>query len=139
MKRALVLCTGNSCRSQMAEAFWNELGNGEWEAMSAGSNPAGYVHAIAIEVMRDLEIDLSTAISKHVEQFKGEHFDVVVTVCDNAEKACPVFPNAKRMLHWPFDDPADFEGSDEDRRAEFTRVRDEILSKISSFLGEPSA
>lgn len=122
----------------MAEAIWNKLGKGEWHAVSAGSKPAGYVHPIAVEVMKDLEVDLSSATSKHVEQFEKESFDVVVTVCDNAKEACPLFPNAKRTLHWPFEDPADFEGSVAERRAGFARVRDKILVKISSYLAAPS-
>ncbi|WP_152098104.1 arsenate reductase ArsC [Lacipirellula parvula] len=137
MKKVLVLCTGNSCRSQMAEALWNKLGEGEWQAVSAGSKPAGYVHPMAIEVMKDLGVDLSSATSKHVEQFDKEAFDVVVTVCDNAKEACPFFPNAKRTLHWPFEDPADFEGDETERRAGFARVRDEILASIIKYLSLP--
>ena len=93
-KRVLILCTGNSCRSQMADAFWNQLGEGEWKADSAGSKPAGYVHPLAIEVMQEVGIDLSNAESKHLDQFLNEQIDLVITVCDNANEACPTFPNA---------------------------------------------
>lgn len=134
MKKVLILCTGNSCRSQMAEGLWNKLGEGEWQAVSAGSNPAGYVHPLAVEAMREVGVDLTAAESKHVDQFAGEPFDLVVTVCDNARESCPVFPTAGETLHWPFDDPAHFEGSDSDRRAGFARVRDEIAAKIGAYL-----
>jgi arsenate reductase len=134
MKKVLILCTGNSCRSQMAEGLWNKLGRGEWQAVSAGSNPAGYVHPLAIDVMHDVGVDLDGAVSKHLDQFQGELFDLVVTVCDNARESCPAFPAAVQTLHWPFEDPAHFAGSDGERRAGFARVRDEIAAKIGGYL-----
>ena len=134
MKKVLVLCTGNSCRSQMAEGLFRELGNGQWESFSAGSNPSGYVHPLAIEVMKDRGIDISDGVSKHVDQFNGQTFDLVVTVCDNAKEACPIFAGAKDQRHWPFDDPADAVGTDEEKRHVFSRVRDEIESKIAGYL-----
>src|SRR5688572_5772050 len=115
MKRGLILCTGNSCRSQMAEYLWNDLSRGEWEAVSAGSNPAGYVHPLAIEAMQELGISLAGAKSKHLDQFSKKPFDLVVTVCDNAKESCPVFPGAIKMLHWPFRDPAHATGTDEEK------------------------
>lgn len=136
MKRVLILCTGNSCRSQMAESLWEQLGKGEWESKSAGSNPSGYVHPMAIRAMRELEIDLSRHVSKSLDLFCDEAFDLVVTVCDNAKAACPVFPGAKETLHWPFDDPADAIGTDAEKMAVFRRVRDEIGSKIRDYLGK---
>ena len=136
MKRVLILCTGNSCRSQMAEALWNELGRGQWRAESAGSKPAGYVHPLAIQAMQELGVDLSTAQSKHVDQFAGEKFDLVVTVCDNAKEACPVFVGSPKAFHWPFDDPAHAEGTDEQKMAVFRRVRDEIREKIAAWMRE---
>ena len=99
------------------------LGKGKWESFSAGSKPAGYVHPMAIEVMQEIGVDLSANRSKHVEEFTGQSFDLVVTVCDSAKEACPVFPGAKQMLHWPFDDPAHATGSSDDVRNEFRRVR----------------
>ncbi len=125
-KRVLVLCTGNSCRSQMAEALFANEG---WEAASAGSRPSGYVHPLAIEAMKELGIDISQNQSKNLSQFKDEAFDLVVTVCDNAKEACPIFPNVGTTLHWPFDDPAE-----STEIAMFRRVRDQIQSRIRSYL-----
>jgi arsenite methyltransferase len=133
-KRVLILCTGNSCRSQMAEALWNEVGKGQWQAFSAGSNPAGYVHPLAVRAMAELGIDLAGYRSKHLNEFEGEPFDLVVTVCDSAKESCPIFPGAKQMLHWPFVDPADAEGPEEQRLAVFREVRDHIREQITNFL-----
>jgi arsenate reductase len=130
MKRVLILCTGNSCRSQMAEALWQSVGT-SWEAHSAGSRPAGYVHPLAVEAMGELGIDIASFRSKHVDEFNGQPFDLVVTVCDNAREACPIFP-AATTLHWPFDDPADATG--DDRIKVFRRVRDEIRDRIQRYL-----
>ncbi len=134
MQRVLILCTGNSCRSQMAEALWESLGKGEWEAESAGSKPSGYVHPLAIKAMHELDIDISTNTSKSLDQFQNEPFDLVVTVCDNAQESCPVFPGAKQTLHWPFDDPADATGTEDEQMVVFRRVRDEIRHRIESYL-----
>lgn len=132
-ERVLILCTGNSCRSQMAEALWESLGNGKWEAESAGSRPSGYVHPLAIQVMHELDIDLSQYESKSLTQFVPQSFDLVVTVCDNAHEACPVFPGAKQTFHWPFDDPADATGTEQEQLAVFRRVRDEIKDRIATY------
>jgi arsenate reductase (thioredoxin) len=134
MKRVLILCTGNSCRSQMAEGLWNLLGQGQWSAVSAGSKPAGYVHPLAIVAMQELGIDLSAARSKHLEKFASDKFDLVVTVCDHARDACPVFPGALQTLHWPFHDPAEAGGTEVERLSCFRAVRDEIQQKISAWL-----
>lgn len=133
-KRALILCTGNSCRSQMAEFLWNRIGGHRWEAHSAGSRPTGYVHPMAIEVMRELDEDLSAAESKHVDQFADQQWDLVVTVCDSAKEDCPVIPGAAQTVHWPFDDPADAEGTDEEKKAVFRRVREQIRIRIEAFM-----
>jgi len=135
MQRVLILCTGNSCRSQMAEALWESLGEGLWQAESAGSKPSGYVHSLAIRAMRELGIDISANQSKSLDQFRQQPFDLVVTVCDNAQEACPVFPAARQTLHWPFVDPADATGADEEKLIVFQRVRDEIKHKIQDYLG----
>ncbi|QDU79433.1 Arsenate-mycothiol transferase ArsC2 [Polystyrenella longa] len=135
-KRVLVLCTGNSCRSQMAEALWEAAGKGEWESESAGSRPSGYVHPLAIKAMAELGFDISAYESKSLEQFQDQSFDIVVTVCDNAKEACPVFPGAKTLLHWPFFDPADATGSEEEQMVVFRRVRDEIKTKIENYLNQ---
>lgn len=133
-KRALILCTGNSCRSQMAEALWESLGSGEWQSESAGSKPSGYVHPLAIRAMQELDIDISTYTSKSLDQFQNEPFDLVITVCDNAKEACPVFPSVRQTLHWPFDDPADATGTEDEQMVFFRRVRDEIKHRIESYL-----
>ncbi len=135
MKRVLILCTGNSCRSQMAEALWNNLGQGEWSAASAGSKPAGYVHPLAVRAMRELDSDISANESKSLAEFQNQPFDLVVTVCDNAKESCPAFPGARQTLHWPFDDPAHAGGSDEEKMQVFRRVRDEIAARIREYLG----
>ncbi len=133
--RVLILCTGNSCRSQMAEALWESLGNGDWATASAGSKPSGYVHPLAIRAMHELDIDISAYESKSLQQFRDQEFDLVVTVCDNAKESCPVFPGAKQTLHWPFDDPADATGAtDDEKLVVFRRVRDEIRDKIATYL-----
>ena len=118
----------------MAEAIWNDLGRNRWKADSAGSKPAGYVHPLAIAAMQEKDVDLSDATSKHVDQFADEPIDLVVTVCDNAKEACPAFVGAIKTLHWPFDDPADATGSDDDKMKCFRRVRDEIHAKIAEHL-----
>lgn len=136
MKRVLILCTGNSCRSQMAEGFWNQIGQGRWQATSAGSQPAGYVHPLAIQVMQEAGIDLSQNESKSLAPLLEEEFDLVITVCDNAQVACPAFPGAAETLHWPFDDPAHAQGTDAEKLAEFRRVRDEIRARIARYLAD---
>ncbi len=133
-RRVLILCTGNSCRSQMAEGLWNALADGKWIAFSGGSSPSGFVHPLAIEVMREIGIDISANRSKHVDEFANESFDLVVTVCDNAKEACPAFPGAKHTEHWPFDDPAETDAMGDNHLAVFRRVRDEITSAIRTHL-----
>lgn len=118
----------------MAEFLWEKLGDGAWEARSAGSKPSGYVHPLAIKAAGELGLDLSQAKSQSVVEFDGEHFDLAITVCDNAREACPVFPNAAETLHWPFDDPADATGTEEEQMVFFRRVRDEIKQKIAGYL-----
>ncbi|MCK6457380.1 MAG: arsenate reductase ArsC [Phycisphaerae bacterium] len=135
-KRVLILCTGNSCRSQMAEALWRNLAAGAWDACSAGTRPAGYVHPLAIDVMRELGIDIAPQRSKHIDELADREFDLVVTVCENARETCPTLPGAKRTLHWPFDDPVAAIGTDEQRRSEFRRVRDRIRDRIAAFLAQ---
>ncbi|MBX9792377.1 MAG: arsenate reductase ArsC [Pirellulales bacterium] len=138
-RRVLILCTGNSCRSQMAEGLWRQVGAGRWESYSAGSHPAGYVHPLAIDAMREAGIDISAAYSKHVDEFVGQAFDLVVTVCDNAREACPVFPGAKQTLHWPFADPAQAAGTEEQVLQVFREVREQIRRRIEMFLRAESS
>ena len=140
LKKALFLCTGNSCRSQMAEALLRHHAPGGWQTHSAGSRPTGAVHPLALRVLEELGINASGARSKSVEGLKGEAFDLVVTVCDDARDSCPVFPEARRTEHWPFEDPADAGGTDAEVLAVFRRTRDQIQERILGFLAkEPAA
>ncbi|MEC9005122.1 MAG: arsenate reductase ArsC [Planctomycetota bacterium] len=132
--KVLILCTGNSCRSQMAEELWNTVGAGDWSCYSAGSRPAGYVHEMAVQAMQELEIDLSSNESKRLDVFADVTFDYAITVCDHADQACPVISNARQRLHWPFPDPADATGSKEEQLAVFRTVRDAISDRIRQFL-----
>lgn len=131
--RVLILCTGNSCRSQMAEGLFRHFGEGTIESFSAGLEPKG-VNPRAIVVMNELGIDISTHTSDHLEKYLADTFDFVITVCDNANEKCPVFPGAGKRLHWPFDDPADASGTEEEILGEFRRVRDEIAAKVRAWL-----
>ena len=133
-KRVLILCTGNSCRSQMAEALWQQLARGSWQAASAGARPASYVHPLAVTAMSEIDLDISENESKHVDQYKEAVFDLVITVCDSAKDSCPALAGAKQTLHWPFEDPADATGSEEKKLAVFRRVRDEIRAQIEEYL-----
>ncbi len=123
----------------MAEALWNDLAGGAWQAVSAGSRPAGYVHPLAVQVLAELGLDLSRNRSKHLDEFRDRPFDLVVTVCDNARESCPVFPGAAQLAHWPFPDPAEAEGSEEEKLAAFRTVRDAIRERIRAFLQSESA
>jgi arsenate reductase (thioredoxin) len=125
LKRVLVLCTGNSARSQMAEGLLRHLGKGAITVESAGTKPS-LVRPEAIAVMAELDIDLSGHRSKSVDEFEGQQFDLVLTVCDHARELCPVFPGASRMVHHAFEDPAAVKGDEATRQAAFRRVRDQI-------------
>ncbi|MDF0674151.1 MAG: arsenate reductase ArsC [Nitrospira sp.] len=129
----LFLCTGNSCRSQMAEGWLRHLAGSRFEAVSAGTNPVG-VNPRAVEVMGEVGIDLSRHRSKHVAEFQGQHLHYVITVCDHAHASCPADPRGDAQLHWSFDDPADAQGSNADRLQVFRRVRDEIAERIRRWL-----
>ncbi|HPG41749.1 MAG TPA: arsenate reductase ArsC [bacterium] len=131
--KILVLCTGNSCRSQMAEGFLKSFDT-ELTVYSAGTNPSAQVHPKAIQVMREAGIDISKAAPKNVDQFLGQSFDYVITVCDHAKETCPVFMGAvKNRLHIGFADPAEAQGSEAEILAEFRRVRDEIKKEFKTF------
>lgn len=132
--KILVLCTGNRCRSQMAEGWLKALAP-EWTVSSAGINPAKEVHPLAKVVMNEVGIDLSAAYPKSVEQFTAEPWDFVITVCGNAEKTCPIFGgHVGQRLHIGFDDPDAFTGPDEEVLPEFRRVRDEIHQRMQEFV-----
>ena len=126
MRNVLVLCTGNSCRSHIAEAILRAAAKDIFEVHSAGSNPAGYVHPKAVAVMKGIGIDISNHSSKHMNDFLKRDVHTVITVCGNADQACPSFPGQLKRYHWGFDDPAKAEGSDEEVLDVFRRVRDEI-------------
>ena len=131
-QRVLILCTGNSARSQMAEGLLRHDSGERFQVESAGTKP-GSVRPEAIAVMGELGIDISTHRSKHVNEFDGQQFDYVLTVCDNAKEICPVFPARTAMIHHSFDDPAALEGSEAERLALFRRVRDEIRDYLRAF------
>lgn len=131
--RVLVLCTGNSARSQMAEGLLRHKGGTRYQVFSAGTHPS-VVNPLAIEAMREVAIDISHHRSKSVDEFAEEKFDYVITVCDNANKNCPVFPGQAKRIHWSFDDPAAASGSKEERLSVFRRVRDEIAARLSAFV-----
>ncbi len=132
MERILVLCTGNSARSQMAEGLLRQALGGRFEVHSAGTKP-GHVRPEAIAVMRELGIDISGHRSKHLDEFRGTEFRYVITVCDNAAATCPVFPGPAERIHWSFEDPAAVEGSEEERLAAFRRIRDQIAARVRAF------
>ena len=132
----LILCTGNSCRSHLAEGILRAAVGEAAEVASAGSDPAGYVHPMAVEVMKEIEIDISAHTSKHLDNFLQREVHTVITVCGNADQACPIFPGQAEKHHWPFDDPAKATGSEEEIRAVFRRVRDEIRAKFEAYAAE---
>ena len=131
-QRVLILCTGNSARSQMAEGLLRHDAGDRFEVHSAGTKPS-HVRPEAIAVMAELGIDLTAHRAKHVDEFAGQQFDYVLTVCDNAREICPVFPATTAMIHHSFDDPAGLDGPEQDRLALFRRVRGEIREYLASF------
>jgi arsenate reductase len=134
--RVLFLCTGNSARSQMAEAFLRTLAGGEYEAYSAGLEPRG-INPLTIAVMKERGIDISGQRSKGLHEYLGrQHFGVLITVCDRAEKECPIFPGVGTRLHWSFPDPAAVHGSEEERLAAFREVRDAIELRLREWLAQ---
>jgi arsenate reductase (thioredoxin) len=131
--KVLFLCTHNSARSQMAEGLLRHLAGNRFEVMSAGTE-ATHIRPLAVRAMDELGIDISKQESKTLDRYLGETFDYVITVCDDANEACPVFPGAKRRLHWSFEDPAQATGSEEERLRVFQSVRDEIRGRIEGEL-----
>ena len=129
----LVLCTGNSCRSHLAEGLLRAASQGRFRVASAGSKPAGCVHPLAIAVMREVGLDISGHHSKHLNEFLGQPVETVITVCGNADQVCPVFPGQVNRHHWGFDDPAHATGSDAEKLAVFRRVRDEIRRVFEAY------
>jgi arsenate reductase len=137
-KRLLFLCTGNAARSQMAEALARNYHGDLFDAVSAGSRPAGWVHPLAIEAMAELGVDISAAQSKSADRFLKEKFDIVVTVCDSAAADCPLWPGAKRIEHWPIVDPSYGEDDPDTRYERFLETRDELKERIDKLAEEVS-
>ena len=133
-KQVLILCTGNSCRSQMAEGLINRFLGDTWQAYSAGTAPSGYVHPLAIKAMADLGIDISENRSQSTEEFRDEHFDYVITVCDDAAENCPLWLGSGNVTHIGFPDPAKATGTDAEIFAVFQQVRDDIREQVLHYL-----
>lgn len=129
----LILCTGNSCRSHLAEGLLRRALNDDFIVASAGSNPAGYVHPLAIKAMAEIGIDISAHRSKHLNEFLDQNVETVITVCGNADQACPMFPGQMNRHHWGFDDPAHATGSEDEQMQVFRRVRDEIARVFEAY------
>ena len=129
----LILCTGNSCRSHLAEGILQAAAGERLRVASAGSNPAGYVHPLAIEALQEIGIDISGHRSKHMNEFLDKEVETVITVCGNADQACPVFPAQAHRYHWGFDDPAHATGTETEQIAVFRRVRDEIRKTFEAY------
>ena len=129
----LILCTGNSCRSHLAEGILSSLAHDLITVHSAGSNPAGFVHPKAIAVLAEIGIDISSHTSKHMDTFLDQQIATVITVCGNVDQVCPFFPGQVNRYHWGFDDPAHAKGSEEEVMEEFRRVRDEIRKVFGAY------
>ena len=137
-KKILVLCTGNSARSQMGEGLFRSEGSGSFQVFSAGTKPTT-VRPEAITVMKEIGIDISGHRSKSVDEFAGQSIDYVVTDCDNARDNCPVFPAGSERVHWSLEDPAAVQGSEQERLAAFRRIRDEIHERVKTFFQDRGA
>jgi arsenate reductase len=131
--RVLFLCTHNSARSQMAEALLARIGGGRFDVFSAGTE-ATRVHPLAIRAMAEIGIDISRARSKHLDEFVGNDFDAVITVCDSANESCPVFPGTPQRIHWSFPDPSAVAGTEAERYCAFQRVRDAIARQLGTWV-----
>ncbi len=134
--KVLFLCTGNSARSQMAEGYLRHVAGDKFEALSAGIAPKG-LNPLAVEVMKEIGIDISHHKSKDDSTLLGQSIPYVVTVCDNARERCPIFPRTYKFLHWSFEDPAAAQGTREEKLAVFRRVRDQIVQRINEELVAP--
>jgi arsenate reductase len=133
MHKALFVCTSNACRSQMAEGLLRHLGKGRFAVFSAGTHPKP-IHPLAVRAMREIGIDISAQTSKSLDQYLGDRFDLIITVCDRAHQHGPVFPGDVERIHWGFDDPAEAAGTEEERMAVFRRILDEIQVRIRLLL-----
>jgi len=129
----LILCTGNSCRSHLAEGLLRAALDERYAVASAGSKPAGFVHPLAIRAMEEIGLDISAHHSKHLDEFLEQEVETVITVCGNADQVCPIFPGQVNRHHWGFDDPAHATGTEEEQMAVFRRVRDEIKRVFEAY------
>ena len=129
----LILCPGNSCRSHLAEGLLRAAAGDLFEIVSAGSKPAGYVHPLAIKALQEIGIDISAHRSKHMNEFMDRTIETVITVCGNADQACPIFPGQMNRHHWPFEDPAHATGTEEEQFSVFRRVRNEIRRTFTAY------
>ena len=132
--KVLILCTGNSCRSHMAEGILRNSANDLFEIFSAGSNPKGEVHPSAIEALKEINIDISHHTSDHLDLYLNSGIDTVITVCDNAKEACPVFPNSPKSYHWSFEDPPHAMQEEESEMDAFRRIRDQIKLVFEAYV-----
>jgi arsenate reductase (thioredoxin) len=137
--KVLILCTGNSCRSHMAEGILRAAAGDVLEVQSAGSKPAGYIHPLAIKALAEIGIDISHHRSKSMNEFLDQRIETVITVCGKADQVCPIYPGQVHRFHWPFDDPAHATGSEEEQMKVFRRVRDELKAKFDSYAAERRA
>jgi arsenate reductase len=131
-KRVLFLCTHNSARSQMAEGLLRKMGGDQFEVFSAGTEETR-VHPLALQAMREIGIDISDQRSKTLDEFSGQHFHYVITVCDRANESCPIFPGDTERIHWSFDDPSDAAGTHEQQLRAFRNVREGIQQRLRMF------
>jgi arsenate reductase len=129
-RRVLILCTGNSCRSQMAEGWVNHLLGRSWEAGSAGTQPAAAIHPLAVRAMAEVGVDISGGRPRHVDEVLDQRWDLVVTVCDAARESCPLFPRPVEQIHVSFPDPAEATGNEDERMVVFRAVRDDIHARL---------
>ena len=129
----LILCTGNSCRSHLAEGILKQDLGDHFQIESAGSDPAGYVHPLAVKAMAEIGIDISHHRSKNLDQFLNQEIETIITVCGNVNQCCPDFPGPAERLHLPFDDPAHAPGSEDEQLVFFRRVRDEIKAALATY------
>jgi arsenate reductase (thioredoxin) len=133
-QRVLFLCTGNSARSQMAEGWLRRLAGDDFDVFSAGTEPKEAVHPLAVLVMAEKDVEIAQQRPKSLQQYIGQPWDFIITVCDRANETCPIFPGDHERIHWSFEDPAAATGSELERRAVFRRVRDEILRRLRLFV-----
>jgi len=129
----LILCTGNSCRSHLAEGVLRAVAGDILNVVSAGSKPAGYVHPLAIQVMKEIDIDVSRHTSKNLSEFLSTKIETVITVCGNLDQGCPIFPGQVNRHHWPFEDPAHATGTEQEKLEVFRRVRNDIRRIFTAY------